>query len=66
MMSKWTTSFGFGIIRVKVLTAPLAQDVEKDQTVNKYEKGASTVIIDPHIKQDLVENSRFRSDCVEY
>ena len=32
-----------------VLTAPLAQDVEKDQTVNKYEQGGSTVIVSSHI-----------------
>ena len=36
-------------IRVKVLTAPLAQDVKKDQTVNKYEQGGSTVIVRRHI-----------------
>ena len=31
-------------IRVKVLTAPLAQDIEKNKTVNKYEQGGSTRI----------------------
>ena len=36
-------------IRVKVMTSPLAQDVEKDQTVNKYEQGGSTVIVSCHI-----------------
>ena len=49
-------------IRVKVLTAPLAQDVKKDQIVNKYEQGGQTVIIGRHITQNSEETSRSRSD----
>jgi hypothetical protein len=46
-------------IQVKILMGPLVQDVQKDQTVNKYWQGASTVIVGCHIAQDLEETSSF-------